>query len=241
MGKRTVREPSRMQSREMFNRVAHRYDFLNRVLSCGIDIMWRRRLASFLSPREGQYVLDLATGTGDQVLGLFHAGSPVQSAVGMDVADKMLQTARRKILKAGLSQAISLVIGTATRIPSKDRVFDAVTISFGIRNVVDVSQSLKEAYRVLKPGGGVLVLEFSLPQNRMIGGIYLLYLRHVLPWVGALISGDGFAYRYLNETIETFPYGEAFCRLLRLAGFTHVFSRPLAFGIATVYHGRKVS
>ncbi len=225
----------------MFNRVAHRYDFLNRVLSCGIDTMWRRRLLSFLSPREGQYVLDLATGTGDQVLGLFHAGSPVQSAVGMDVADKMLRTARRKVSKAGLSHAIALMMGTATRIPFKDRIFDAVTISFGIRNVVDVSQSLKEAYRVLKLGGRVLVLEFSLPQNRLIGGVYLLYLRHVLPRVGALISGDGRAYRYLNETIETFPYGEGFCRLLRLAGFTCVFYRPLAFGIATVYHGRKAS
>lgn len=223
----------------MFNRVAPRYDFLNRVLSAGIDGLWRRRLVRFLSPEKGQHVLDLATGTGDQLLAMFRFSNRVQSAVGIDPAERMLVIAQRKIDQAGLSEAVRLTTGNAVEIPAKDNEFDAVTISFGIRNVADVSRSLREVYRVLKPGGRFLVLEFSLPQERVVRRFYLLYLRHLLPRVGASISGDPFAYRYLNETIETFPYGERFCEFLREAGFQNIFARPLALGIATIYHGRR--
>ena len=223
----------------MFNRVAYRYDFLNRLLSGGIDGLWRRRLVLFLSPEEGQLVLDLATGTGDQVLTMFRFQERVRSAVAMDLAERMLEVAQRKIRESGLCEAVTLMTGSATDIPSKDNQFDAVTISFGIRNVVDVSRSMQEAYRVLKQNGRFLVLEFSLPRSGLVRSIYLFYLRHLLPRIGSLISGDPFAYRYLNETIETFPYGAHFCRLLTQAGFTGVFARPMALGVATIYHGQK--
>jgi demethylmenaquinone methyltransferase/2-methoxy-6-polyprenyl-1,4-benzoquinol methylase len=157
----------------------------------------------------------------------------------MDPAERMLEIGRQKIERAGLSDAVYLARGTATAIPAKNEHFDVVTISFGIRNVADISASLREAYRVLKPSGRFLILEFSLPRSPLICAIYLVYLRHILPRVGAMVSGDAFAYRYLNETIETFPYGRQFCRLLSQAGFKAVFARSLPPGIVTIYHGQK--
>jgi demethylmenaquinone methyltransferase/2-methoxy-6-polyprenyl-1,4-benzoquinol methylase len=124
-------------------------------------------------------------------------------------------------------------------IPAHDCQFDAVTISFGIRNVTDVDRALREIYRVLKPGGRVLILEFSVPQNRFMRRVGLIYLRHVLPRVGAFVSGDPYAYRYLNETIETFPCGEAFCDLLKAASFTAVVAHPFRFGLPVIYQGEK--
>jgi len=183
---------SRDEVWKMFDRVARRYDFLNR-------------------PHRGQHVLDLATGTADQIIFLFEKSHKVKSGVGMDLAEKMLEIGREKTISLGLSGVITLKVGDAMDIPADDNQFDAVTISFGIRNVIDVGKALREMYRVLKPNGRALVLEFSLPHNRLIRGAYLLYLRHIMPRVGALVSGDSYAYRYLNETIETFPYGGAFC------------------------------
>jgi len=232
-------EPSRTQVWKMFDRVAHRYDFLNRILSLGIDRSWRREMTSLLPRGNGLKILDLATGTADQLLFLFAHSRRVKRGVGMDLAEKMLEIGRAKIQRRGLADVIVLKKGDATQIPEQGSPFDAVTISFGIRNVADVMQALREIHRVLKEGGRVLILEFSLPGNGRVCGAYLFYLRHILPRIGGWISGDPYAYRYLNETIETFPYGEAFCRLLKAAGFTNVVAHPVTFGVATIYQGDK--
>jgi demethylmenaquinone methyltransferase/2-methoxy-6-polyprenyl-1,4-benzoquinol methylase len=225
--------------RRMFNRISHRYDLLNRLLSFGTDVSWRRKMTRFFPGRDGQRVLDLATGTADQILALFEQTDKVRFGIGMDLAEKMLEIGRKKIERRGLSEVITLNVGDATAIPAGNEAFDAVTISFGIRNVTNVAKGIEEMYRVLKPGGRVLMLEFSLPRSPLVRSAYLFYLRHILPRVGALVSGAPLAYRYLNETIETFPYGEIVCNLLRVAGFTAVEAYPLAFGVAMIYRGDK--
>jgi len=223
----------------MFDRVAHRYDFLNRVLSLGIDRFWRKKMTSLLPNGNNLKVLDLATGTADQLLFLFETSDKLESGVGMDLAERMLEIGRQKIRKRSLSRVLTLKTGDATVIPAESNHFDVVTISFGIRNVLNVGQTLQDMHRVLKPGGRVLILEFSLPHSTFIRAGYLLYLRHVLPRIGAFISGDPYAYRYLNETIETFPHGKSFCTLMENAGFVHSIDHPVSLGIATVYQGDK--
>ncbi len=151
----------------------------------------------------------------------------------------MLGVGRQKITDRNLDQELSLQIGDATNISFLDDSFDAVTIAFGIRNVENLRKSLREMHRVLKPGGRAVILEFSLPANRFIRALYLFYFRNILPKVGALISGDKYAYQYLNETVESFPYGDDFCDLMKAVGFRKVKSTPLTFGIATIYQGDK--
>jgi demethylmenaquinone methyltransferase/2-methoxy-6-polyprenyl-1,4-benzoquinol methylase len=224
----------------MFDRIAHRYDLLNRMLSFRSDIAWRKRMARHAGGAGELDVLDLATGTGDQILHLIDGGAQIRSALGIDMAEEMLAHGRPKMSRRGLEDRVTLKSGNATDIPCKDSSFDLTTITFGIRNVGDVDTALNEMRRVLRPGGRALVLEFSLPANPVMRRSYLFYLRHVLPRIGALISGDGEAYRYLNRTIEAFPSGEDFCALMRNAGMVNVEAVPLTFGIATIYKGDKV-
>jgi demethylmenaquinone methyltransferase/2-methoxy-6-polyprenyl-1,4-benzoquinol methylase len=229
--------PSRDDAWRMFDRIAHRYDLLNRVLSMRRDVAWRKRLARLLPDRPDLRVLDLATGTGDVLLALVRACGRVHDGVGVDMAGKMLSIGRRKIDAAGLGGRLRMVRGDATCLAIHDGGFDAVTIAFGIRNVIDVPRALREMRRVLKPGGRALVLEFALPRNALFRALYLAYFRHVLPRIGGVVSGDAQAYRYLNATVETFPYGEAFRGLMRDAGFTNVHAHSLSFGIAMIYQG----
>ena len=233
------KQPPRTEIWQMFDRIAGRYDLLNRLLSFGQDIRWRKRVARFLTDMDDQYILDLATGTADQLLYLLENSTKINRATGTDLSIKMLDVGRKKVKKKQLDDRIYLEEGSAEKISHLDNTFDAVTISFGIRNVVSVSQSLSEMYRVLKPSGRVLILEFSIPKNRLIRRFYLIYFRYVLPILGSVISGDGYAYKYLNETVETFPYGDDFCHLLVNSGFQNVFMYPMTFGIATIYCGDK--
>lgn len=225
----------------MFDRIARRYDLLNRLLSFGQDIRWRKKVGQFLANDDNQYILDLATGTGDQLLYLVKKHSRINRAIGTDLAMKMLEIGQTKIKKEKLAERISLQEGSAEHIDFSENTFNAITISFGIRNVVSVSEALSEMYRVLKPFGRVLILEFSIPKNRLMRKVYLMYFRYVLPTLGSVISGDGYAYKYLNETVETFPYGDDFCHLMVNAGFQNVFMYPMTFGIATIYVGEKDS
>ena len=224
----------------MFDRIAHRYDLLNHLLSANQDRRWRSRVNRHLPDGDRLTILDLATGTADQLLAAYNSGR-MASGVGIDPAERMLAIGRNKISEHGLSNILSLHTGRAEQTGLPDNSFDVVTISFGIRNVTDVSAALSEMYRVLRPGGRALILEFSLPRNTIIRKAYLFYFRHILPRVGAVISGDARAYRYLNQTVETFPYGEDFCSLMRDAGFVEVRETPLTLGIATVYQGDKPS
>jgi demethylmenaquinone methyltransferase/2-methoxy-6-polyprenyl-1,4-benzoquinol methylase len=236
----TDSQPPRDGVWRMFDRIAKRYDLLNHLLSLGQDILWRKKVSTFLLERSDQYLLDLATGTGDQLLYLMKISDKIEKAVGIDLATEMLAVGREKIRKKQLDTCIILEEGDAENIKYRDNTFDAVTIAFGIRNVTDVKQSISEMYRVLKPEGRVIILEFSIPENRIMRRIYLFYFRYLLPKIGSFISGDGYAYRYLNKTVETFPYGERFCDLLALAGFEQVSMYPQTFGIVTIYHGDKL-
>ena len=222
----------------MFDRIAGRYDLLNHLLSAGLDRRWRKRVANLLPPGDNLHVLDLACGTGDQLIALTASGRVVHG-VGLDLAEEMLTIGREKISQRGLEQVLSLQTGDAENLPFDQNSFDAVTIAFGIRNMIDVKRTLREMLRVLKPKGRALILEFSIPRHRLVRGPYLFYLRHVLPRLGAIISGDSAAYRYLNETIETFPHGEVFCQIMRDTGFANVTATPLTAGIVSLYRGDK--
>jgi len=221
----------------MFDRIAPSYDLLNRLLSLRRDVAWRRRLARLLPEGDGLRVLDLATGTGDVLLALLTARRPAARGVGLDPAAGMLERAASKLAARHLEHRAMLVRGDGARLAFRDASFDAVTIAFGIRNVADVPAVLAEMRRVLRPGGRALILEFSLPRQTAVRGAYLLYFRHVLPTLGGWFSGDAAAYRYLNRSVEAFPHGDAFCALMREAGFRAVRAHPLTFGIATIYQG----
>lgn len=223
----------------MFDRIAPRYDLLNRLLSGRRDVAWRNAMAQYLPAGERLLVLDLATGTADVLISLARRASRVQGGLGVDPAGAMLSLGQEKLAAKGLSGRFRLARGDAAAPPVAAASVDAVTIAFGIRNVADAPTALAEMHRVLKPGGRSIILEFSLPGNALFRRVYLLYFRHVLPRIGGLISGDPSAYRYLNATVEEFPYGEAFCELMREAGFREVTAQPLTFGIATIYCGTK--
>jgi demethylmenaquinone methyltransferase/2-methoxy-6-polyprenyl-1,4-benzoquinol methylase len=235
---RTDDGPSRERVWEMFDRVAPTYDLLNRLLSAGCDIGWRRRLAAHLPNGSDLAVLDLATGTGDILLTLAETGR-TNIGVGLDMASAMLRRGREKSAARGWSDRITWIRADAGKLPIGSGTFDVVTIAFGIRNFVAVERSLAEIHRVLKPGGRLLILEFSLPENALVRRFYLFYLRHVLPLVGRIISGDRYAYRYLDRTIEAFPYGDAFCRLMNGAGLVRSRALPLTMGVATLYQADK--
>lgn len=221
----------------MFDRIAPRYDLLNRMLSFRQDVAWRNRMARYLPAGENLRLLDVATGTADQIFSLIKQEPRLRTAVGVDMSEGMLEVGRAKVRQRGLADRVTLRTGDAAGIPESDATYDAVTISFGIRNVVDVVKALADMRRVLRPGGRVLVLEFSLPGWKPFRALYLLYLRHVLPVLGGWLSGDREAYTYLNVTVETFPYGTAFCALMKQAGLVNVQYHPLTFGIATIYQG----
>ncbi len=227
------------ESWRMFDEISPRYDFLNSILSFGCHSYFRRKMVDFLLPQSDQMVLDLATGTGDVLITLFTHSKKIIQGVGIDMAEKMIFIGRKKIEKRGLSDQVVLQTGDIRNISFMHRMFDLITLAFGIRNVPEPDQVLKEMYRVLKHGGRALVLEFSLPKNALIRKGHLFYLRTFVPFVGALFSGNHQAYRYLSQTIERFPSGEDFCRMMTNAGFQKVTAHPLLKGIATIYQGDK--
>ena len=237
----TTEDPiyTKAESWKMFNRIASRYDFLNRFLSLGLDVLWRRKIADFLPEKPNLEILDLATGTADVPLYLLKGKPDIKMVCGIDMAEKMLKIGRKKIEKRNLENKIYLKKGDANQIPFEEAQFDCVTIAFGIRNVAQPFVVLNEMLRVLKKGGRALILEFSLPCNKWIRPAYLLYLKNIVPFLGGFISFDYQAYRYLNKTVEAFPYGEEFCRIMKNIGFDGVVANRLCFGVATIYQGDK--
>jgi demethylmenaquinone methyltransferase/2-methoxy-6-polyprenyl-1,4-benzoquinol methylase len=235
----TEKYPARIQVWKMFDRIAARYDMLNRILSLGQDIIWRKKVAQVLPQTPQQNILDLATGTGDQLIYLYKCSDRISHGTGIDLASEMLAVGEKKINQLQLNDVISLEKGDAENIQFESDSFDVVTMSFGIRNVTDVKKSLGEMLRVLKKKGRVIILEFSLPKYVIVKKLYLFYFRHILPFIGGVISGDKSAYQYLNKTVETFPYGKQFCDLMTGQGFKDVQMKVLTFGIATIYYGDK--
>ncbi len=220
---------------KMFNQISPSYDRINRVLSFGRDTAWRKKVAKELPLKPHLEVLDLATGTGDQLIALFKAGLSIKRAVGIDLAEEMLKIGRAKV---AANPKIELIHGDAMKIPFGDSTFDAATFSFGIRNVNDPLVSLKDIHRVLKPGGRCLILEFSIPP-RVLRPFFFFYLRKILPRIGGLLSKNQPAYSYLNKTIETFPSGQAFLDIMGEAGFHSLRKIPMNFGGVTLYIGDR--
>jgi demethylmenaquinone methyltransferase/2-methoxy-6-polyprenyl-1,4-benzoquinol methylase len=221
----------------MFDAVAPRYDLLNRVLSLGIDRQWRRDAVRALDLRPGDLLVDICGGTGDLALEAERQVSGVRT-MNLDLSPLML---RRYSERAGRRNgaAVPAAVGDAMQLPLRSGVAAAAIVGFGIRNVPDRLQALIEMHRLLVPGGRLVVLEFALPGPEVIRGPYLLYLRHVMPRVAALLSPSPAAYRYLGDSIAAFPEPPAFAQLIARAGFTRVSHRPLTFGIAVRYVGTK--
>ena len=224
---------------KMFNSIAGRYDFLNRLLSLGQDIRWRHALKQFLSDSDKQTILDLATGTADVLITLTKNNLKIHHGYGVDPAVKMLEIGRKKIKAKHLDKILTLQEGDAQALSFNAETFDCVTISFGIRNIPDLRLALLEMYRVTKTGGRVLILEFSKPANPLLKAGHWLYLQTVVPLVGLIFSGNFKAYTYLNQTIQTFPYGDRFCKILKQMGFLDVEPHPLMGGVATIYVAQK--
>lgn len=231
---------SKAQSWRIFDAIYQRYDLLNTILSCGLDKTWRHKLLTFVPNNANLKILDLATGTADVVITLVKNKPNIKTAVGIDLSENMLTLAKKKVETQGLAERIVLQTSDAAKLSFLDNEFDMTTMAFGIRNVENPILVLKEIFRVLKTNGRAVILEFSLPKNIFIKGMYLIYLKCVVPLLGGLISGNFKAYFYLNRTIEKFPYGQVFVRMMRQCGFKNVTSVELLFGIATIYCGEKV-
>jgi demethylmenaquinone methyltransferase / 2-methoxy-6-polyprenyl-1,4-benzoquinol methylase len=232
-------EPSRQQVWKMFDRIAPRYDVLNRLLSFRCDVAWRKRMGKLIPEGSTLRLLDIATGTADQIISLMKSTPRITSAIGVDMSEGMLHFGREKINALNWQDRVQLKTGDAMSIPEPDQTFDIATMSFGIRNVLNVTEALREVHRVVKPGGRALILEFSTPANPIFRPLYFFYLRNILPLIGGILSGDRKAYKYLNRTIESFPSGEGFCEIMRTAGFVRVKAVPLTCGIASIYMGDR--
>lgn len=223
---------------EMFSAIAPRYDFLNRLLSAGIDRRWRRLAVRALQPASGGRFLDVATGTADVALEIFRQKGNGARVTGADISLEMMRFGQRKASAAGLSSRMSFVQCPCESLPFPDGAFDSASIAFGIRNVVDRERGLSEMCRVVRPGGRVVVLEFSVPENPLFAAIYNFYFTTLLPRIGGLFS-KGSAYRYLPDSVLAFPSPDAFEGMMRNAGCSSVERTPLTFGIATLYAGTR--
>ena len=231
--------PEKAAVRSMFDRIAPRYDLLNRLLSAGVDVRWRRACVDMLDLEGPGCVVDLCTGTGDLLIEVLRRDQGT-TGIGVDLSSAMLVRGQRKLRQGSLATRGSLVSGDAERLPLRGALFDGAVVSFGIRNVGNVEAAFREVFRVLKPRGRFVVLEFSMPAG-LLGRAYRLYFGRVLPFVGGLISGDRGAYSYLPASVERFPSPSEFSALLERAGFTGVRRRALTGGIAYLYRGDKAA
>ncbi len=223
----------------VFSRVASKYDVMNDLMSMGIHRVWKEAMMDWLAPRPGQRLLDVAGGTGD-VAFRFLKRAKTGSAVVCDLTEPMLIEGRKRAEADRMAEALDWVVGDAMALPFADNSFDVYTISFGIRNVTRIADALSEAFRVLRPGGRLMVLEFSQIPNEMMQQVYDLYSFNVIPVMGQVVAGDRDSYQYLVESIRKFPDQETFAALVRAAGFGQVKYRNLTMGIAALHSGWKV-
>jgi len=227
----------KQQVTSMFDNIAYRYDFMNRFLSIGVDMYWRKRALRELKNLPLNKVLDVATGTADMAI-LIHKILAPGSVTGIDLSEGMLEVGRNKINKLGLSKNIQLVRGDSERLMFADNSFDAVTVAFGVRNYEHLHKGMKEMLRVLKPGGKLVVLEFSKP-GKGFKGFYDVYMKYVAPGLGKIISKNRDAYQYLNDSVKAFPEGKDFLNILQSAGYNKPYLKTLTFGISTIYCAYK--
>lgn len=222
---------------EMFNGIAPKYDLLNHLLSMGIDKSWRRKAMRELEGGRRRTVLDIACGTGDFSIEALRHG--VERVVGADISENMLAVAREKAREKGLEDRLEFRYGDSENLDFEDGTFDAVTVAFGVRNFEHLERGLAEMCRVLRPGGKVVILEFSTPERFPMKQLYRFYFKQILPRVGGLVSGDRKAYEYLPASVFAFPQGDRFLQIMRSCGYRNVAQRRLTFGIASLYTGEK--
>ncbi|MDZ4714298.1 MAG: bifunctional demethylmenaquinone methyltransferase/2-methoxy-6-polyprenyl-1,4-benzoquinol methylase UbiE [Cytophagales bacterium] len=227
----------KQQVAKMFNRISKRYDFLNHFLSFGIDIVWRRKAIRLLRGKHYEYILDVATGTGDFAIEALRLKP--KKVTGVDISEGMLEVGRKKIHDKRLDSVVELQQGDSENLPFEDNFFDAVIVAFGVRNFENLEQGLAEMLRVVKPGGQVVILEFSKPSKFPMKQLYNVYFTTILPWIGHSISRDQDAYRYLPESVKAFPDGNRFLKVLTGLGYKNPQCKPLTFGISSLYWGSK--
>ncbi len=221
----------------MFNRIAFRYDLMNRLLSFGIDVKWRNKMLKLLTDARPSKILDVATGTADVALMLVKLNP--QQIIGVDISQEMIEVGRKKIKDEGKEKIISLIQADAENLPFPNNNFDAVTVSFGVRNFETLEKGLNEIYRVLKPDGRLIILEFSKPKTFPFKQLYSFYFTAVCPIIGKWITGDKEAYNYLHRSVEAFPEGDNFIKVLSDSGFQTIKCKPLTFGISSLYSASK--
>jgi len=224
---------------EMFSSIAPKYDFLNRLLSFGRDRQWRRQAVAGIRPERGGRHLDVATGTADVALEILRQRGGESFVVGSDISVEMMRIGQEKAMRAGWGRRMAFVRAPGEALPFRNGAFDSASIAFGIRNVVDRERGLFEMCRVVRPGGRIVVLEFSRPEGSFFGALYRFYFTQVLPRIGGLVSKRS-AYTYLPESVQAFPTPAAFAEMMRAAGCATVDCRPLTFGIVTLYVGTLV-
>jgi demethylmenaquinone methyltransferase/2-methoxy-6-polyprenyl-1,4-benzoquinol methylase len=232
------KESKKKQVEDMFDKIAFRYDFLNRFLSAGIDVGWRKKAIKLLLPSKPKNILDVATGTGDFALTCYKILKP-EKITGIDISEGMLKLGRKKIEEAGLNQKIELLNGDSEAILFDDNTFDAVTVAFGVRNFESLEKGLSEIRRVLKPGGKLIVLEFTKPSTPVIRQLYNFYMKTITPKIGEIIAKNNEAYQYLNDSVLQFPEKESFIHILNQSSYRNAFYKTLTLGICSIYCAEK--
>ncbi|MBC5836850.1 bifunctional demethylmenaquinone methyltransferase/2-methoxy-6-polyprenyl-1,4-benzoquinol methylase UbiE [Flavobacterium muglaense] len=225
------------QVAQMFDTISGNYDNLNRVISFGIDVKWRKKVLAIVNQSQPEVILDIATGTGD--LAILMAQTKANKIIGLDISAGMLEVGVKKIADKKLSNRIEMVLGDSENMPFDDNYFDAITVAFGVRNFETLEKGLSEILRVLKPNGVFVILETSVPDKTPYKQGYNFYSKNILPLIGKLFSKDDVAYGYLSESAASFPYGEALNNILRKTGFIDVKAMPQTFGVATIYSASK--
>lgn len=226
------------QVREMFDNIAPAYDFMNRAMTFGIDKWWRRLTVKRVKRHKADYILDVATGTGDLALLIAHKVDPI-TVTGVDISENMLERARRKVAEEDLAEVVKFYNGDCMHLPLPDGSFDAVTVAYGVRNFEHIAQGYSEILRVLKPGGIIVVLELSTPTNPIVKWGYDLYAGKIIPALGRCVSKDNRAYSYLLESIAAVPQGDNMLQIMRNVGFTDTAYKSLTLGTCTIYTGIK--
>ena len=221
----------------MFDNIAHRYDFLNRSLSMGIDIIWRKKAIAQLKEIKPKSILDVATGTGDFALEAMSLKP--EKITGVDISVGMLELGKEKIAKKNLSNTIEMVVGDSENLPFEDNTYDAATVAFGVRNFENLEKGLTDINRVLRPGGKLVILELSTPKKFPVKQLFGFYFNNILPLFGKMLSKDDSAYTYLPMSVNAFPDGEDFKKVMSAAGFKRNTSKSLTFGICSLYTGVK--
>ena len=230
-------EAKKKQVTHMFDGISKSYDLLNRIITLGIDVIWRKRVVRLLKKEAPDTILDIATGTGDLVLAL--AKLNTKKIIGLDISPGMLEIGKKKVLAQNLTDRIKMQLGDSEALHYEDNSFAAVTVAFGVRNFENLDKGLLEIFRVLKPKGTLVILETAVPKNYFLKTFYMLYTQNIMPFIGKLFSKDRSAYKYLSDSAAAFPHGEVFNNILRKNGFIEVEDLPQTLGIASIYFAKK--